>query len=58
MHGGHGHTVLVTNSQTKRIVHASSDRDGRPGESRGREEIKTAAYSNSKWDFVLRYVGK
>jgi cell wall-associated NlpC family hydrolase len=58
MHGGHGHTVLVTNSQTKRIVHASSDRDGRPGESRGREEIKTAAYSNSKWDYVLRYVGK
>lgn len=58
LHGGHGHTALVTNSQTKRIVHAFGDKNGRPGESGGRQEISTAAYYNGNWDYVVRWTGK
>ncbi|MFO0599116.1 MAG: peptidoglycan-binding protein [Myxococcaceae bacterium] len=56
LHGGHGHTALVTSSQSKSIVHAFGDHDGRPGESRG-QEISTASYYNGNWDFVIRWPG-
>jgi hypothetical protein len=58
LHQGHGHTALVTNSQTKRIVHAFSDKDGRPGESGGRQEIATGSYYDGDWDYVVRWTGK
>lgn len=57
LHGGHGHTALVTNSQTKRIVHAFGDKDGKAGESNGRQEISPAAYYNGNWDYVIRWPG-
>ena len=56
LHGGHGHTALVTNSQTKGIVHAFGDKDGKIGESRG-QEISTSSYYNGNWDFVIRWKG-
>lgn len=58
LHGGHGHTALVTNSQTKRIVHAFGDKNGKSGESNGRQEISPAAYYNGNWDYVIRWTGK
>jgi len=57
LHAGHGHTALVTDSKTKSIVHAFGDKDGKVGESRG-QEISTAAYYNSPWDYVIRWTGK
>ena len=58
LHGGHGHTALVTNSQTRRIVHAFGDKNGRAGESGGRQEISTAPYYDGNWDYVVRWTGK
>jgi hypothetical protein len=49
--------ALVTNSQTKSIVHAFKDKEGKVGESKG-QEICTAPYYNSHWDYVIRWTGK
>jgi hypothetical protein len=36
---------------------AAYKKDGKVGESRG-QEISTAAFYNSPWDYVIRWTGK